>query len=131
MYQDNAYFCRTPADALTVWIAIDPATEDNGAVRYIPGSHKQGMLPHEASDVIGNSIGLAIPPAPASTNETSGSLDPGDALIHHCQVIHRSEPNNSSHARCAFLMPFFGAHTPEDPKLIAGYRNARTVLEQK
>jgi ectoine hydroxylase-related dioxygenase (phytanoyl-CoA dioxygenase family) len=29
-HQDNAYFCQTPPDMLTVWIAIDPVTEANG-----------------------------------------------------------------------------------------------------
>ena len=25
-HQDNAYFCQTPPDMLTVWVALDPAT---------------------------------------------------------------------------------------------------------
>src|SRR5438067_2033058 len=29
-HQDNAYFCQSPPDVLTVWIAMDPVTEANG-----------------------------------------------------------------------------------------------------
>ena len=39
-HQDNAYFCQSPPDVLTVWIAMDPVTEANGPVFYERGSHK-------------------------------------------------------------------------------------------
>src|SRR4051794_16830008 len=39
-HQDNAYFCQSPADVLTVWIALDPVTDANGPVFYERGSHK-------------------------------------------------------------------------------------------
>ena len=32
-HQDNAYFCQTPPDMLTVWIAIDAVTQANGNQR--------------------------------------------------------------------------------------------------
>src|SRR3954469_19044493 len=58
-HQDNAYFCQSPPDVLTVWFAMDPVTEANGPVFYQRGSHKLGLLPHKASGVKGNAIGLA------------------------------------------------------------------------
>jgi hypothetical protein len=33
-HQDNAYFCQSPPDALTVWIALDAATSENGPIYY-------------------------------------------------------------------------------------------------
>src|SRR6056297_647754 len=57
-HQDNAYFCQQPPDVLSVWIALDAATEENGAVEYFLGS-QHVMLPHTPSGVKGNSIGLA------------------------------------------------------------------------
>ena len=47
-HQDNAYFCQEPADVLTVWIALDPATQENGAVEYFLGSHHE-LWPHKPS----------------------------------------------------------------------------------
>src|SRR3954453_5863151 len=58
-HQDNAYFCQTPPDVLTVWIAIDAATMENGPIYYLKGSHRLGVLPHRPSGVAGNSMGLA------------------------------------------------------------------------
>lgn len=118
-HQDNAYFCQTPADVLTVWIAVDAVTDANGPVFYARGSHKLGMLPHKPSGVKGNSMGLAS--AFEKDNIFSGTLDPGDALIHHCQTIHYSAPNRTDHARCGLLCVYRAAHTQYDPVLQAAY----------
>lgn len=122
-HQDNAYFCQTPPDMLTVWIAIDPATVANGAIYYVPGSHT-AMLPHRPSGVRGNSIGIADPPDPAATDEFCGTLEAGDALIHHSQTIHRSEPNTTDWPRCGLLLVYRGAHTQDDPTLRTAYQEA-------
>lgn len=118
-HQDNAYFCRKPADVLTVWIAVDAVTPENGPVFYIPGSHKAGMLPHKPSGVKGNSMGLAQPFDKA--NVFTQTLAPGDALVHHCQTIHYSSANQTDHPRCGLLMVFRGAHAEYDPALKAQY----------
>jgi ectoine hydroxylase-related dioxygenase (phytanoyl-CoA dioxygenase family) len=125
-HQDNAYFCQSPPDVLTIWIAMDSVTEANGPVLYERGSHKLGLLPHKASGVKGNSIGLAekIPFA----NPFVGRLEPGDALIHHCQTIHYSEPNRTDFPRCGFLMVYRGAHTQTDPVMKAAYEQARALV---
>lgn len=118
-HQDNAYFCRTPADVLTVWLAVDPVTQANGPVFYIRGSQNQ-LLPHKPSGVSGNSMGLD-----ADFDRSDpfvGTLDAGDALIHHCQTIHYSAPNTTDFPRCGLLMVFRGKHTEVDPKLKEAYR---------
>ena len=124
-HQDNAYFCKTPSDVLTVWIAIDPATAENGPVTYYRGTHTLGTLPHRPSGVAGNSMGLA---EPFTRGERFvGTLEPGDALIHHCQTIHESEPNQSARSRSGLLMVFRGAHTRKDPTLKERYRLASAL----
>jgi ectoine hydroxylase-related dioxygenase (phytanoyl-CoA dioxygenase family) len=122
-HQDNAYFCQTPPDVLTIWIAMDAATEANGPVSYACGSHKLGVLPHKASRVKGNSMGLA-----ENFNHSDpfiGILEPGDALIHHCQTIHYSGPNRTDFPRCGFLLVYRGAQTQTDSALKAAYDSAR------
>jgi ectoine hydroxylase-related dioxygenase (phytanoyl-CoA dioxygenase family) len=120
-HQDNAYFCQSPPDMLTVWIAIDPATEENGPVYYIKGSHRGGMLPSRKSGVAGNSMGLAEIPDTPLEEQFCGTLAPGDALIHHCQTIHHSAPNRSEQSRLGLLLVYRGAHTQRDPALHAFY----------
>ena len=110
-HQDNAYFCRTPPDALTVWIAMDAATLENGPIYYLKGSHTSGVLPHRASGVAGNSMGLQQMPEHAKSEVFCGTLEPGDALIHHCQTIHWMPPIKQTNpaAVCSW---FIVEHTP-------------------
>lgn len=121
-HQDNAYFCQSPADMLTIWIAIDAATDGNGPIFYVRGSHAE-LLPHKPSGVNGNSMGLAA--GFDKSDPFIGTLAPGDALVHHCQTIHYSGPNRTDHPRCGLLMVFRGSHTKDDPWLRAAYDAAR------
>lgn len=124
-HQDNAYFCQSPPDVCTVWIALDAVTPDNGPVRFHLGSHKLGMLPTRPSGVKGNSVGLAEPLA--GENVLSPTLQPGDATIHHCQTVHASSPNTTDDSRLALLLVYRGTHTETDPSLQSAYTAAVTA----
>lgn len=124
-HQDNAYFCQAPADVLTVWIAVDAATLENGPIYYVKGTHKLGLRPHKASGVAGNSMGLVEMPPASELEKFCGTLEPGDALIHHCETIHYSAPNKSDHSRCGFLLVYRGEHTRDNPQHREAYRNAQ------
>lgn len=126
-HQDNAYFCQTPPDVLTVWIAIDAVTQANGPVFFVKGSHKLGALPTKPSGVRGNSIGMAQPSAVPLEEQFCGLLAPGDATIHHCNTIHHSAPNTTDHSRLGLLLVYRGTHTKTDPELKATYAVAATA----
>jgi len=36
---DNPYWSFSSRDALSIWVALDPATRDNGCLYYLPGTH--------------------------------------------------------------------------------------------
>jgi ectoine hydroxylase-related dioxygenase (phytanoyl-CoA dioxygenase family) len=119
-HQDNAYFCWDPPDALTVWVALDAVTQENGPVYYVRGSHRQGTRPHVASGVAGNSVGLEeVLPA---HEPFAPALSPGDALIHHANTVHYSAPNESALSRRALLIVYRGAHCVKDPELLQRYQ---------
>ena len=120
-HQDNAYFCMTPPDVLTVWIAIDPATVENGPVRYLMGSHTKGMRLHKKSGVEGNSMGLSEPLPRARYEEFCGTLSPGDALLHHCETVHWSDPNTTEQSRCGLLIVYQGKHAQIDSEVKQAY----------
>lgn len=123
-HQDNAYFCQTPPDMLTVWIAIDAVTEANGPVFFVKGSHRQGMQPTAPSGVRGNSIGMATPTRVPLDEQFCGLLQPGDATVHHCETIHHSAPNTTGHSRLGLLLVYRGSHTQTDPALKEAYAAA-------
>ena len=46
-HQDAAYFRGSdPGLMFGVWIALDPATSENGCMEVVPGSHLAGPAPH-------------------------------------------------------------------------------------
>jgi hypothetical protein len=46
-HQDNAYFHLVPGTPIVgVWLALDDATLDNGCMRVVPGSHREGPTRH-------------------------------------------------------------------------------------
>lgn len=120
-HQDNAYFCQTPPDMLTLWIAIDAVTEANGPVFFVKGSHREGMQPTRPSGVRGNSIGMAEPSPVPLAEQFCALLSPGDATIHQCETIHHSAPNTTEHSRLALLLVYRGSHTRTDPALKTAY----------
>lgn len=126
-HQDNAYFCQSPPDMLTIWVAIDAVTQANGPVFFVKGSHLGGMLPTKLSGVRGNSIGMAEPSKVPLEEQFCGLLAPGDATIHHCQTIHHSAPNTTEHSRLGLLFVYRGSHTQTDPALKAAYTVAATA----
>jgi ectoine hydroxylase-related dioxygenase (phytanoyl-CoA dioxygenase family) len=127
-HQDNAYFCQTPPDMLTVWIALDAVTEENGPVFFVKGSHQQGVLPTRPSGVRGNSIGMAEPSGVPVAEQFCALLAPGDATIHHCNTVHHSAPNRTDHSRLGFLLVFRGSHTRTDPELKVAYDVAAAAM---
>lgn len=124
-HQDNAYFCQVPPDVLTVWVAIDATTSANGPVHYLADS-RDVLLPHKASGIPGNSMVLIEPPAADNAARAErGLLDPGDAMVHHSQTIHWSEPNRTDRPRCGMLLVYRAPHTQASPELQASYAAAQ------
>ncbi len=130
-HQDNGYFNLTPPDALTCWLALDASSLENGCVHYARGTHSRGLWPHKATNVPGNSWGLAAPPDPATLDEVPGILARGDAMLHHCCLLHRSEPNRSDRARRGLLLVYRGAHCQIDPIGMANYKAAADAIRAR
>ena len=42
-HQDGWYWAFSPTRQVTVWLALDECQEENGAVRFYPGSHHLGL----------------------------------------------------------------------------------------
>ena len=95
-HQDNYYFKLKPPNLLTGWLAVDPIDEENGCLRYVPGSHQRGLRPHALTEVLGFSQGITDYSAEDRSRETVIHLQPDDLVAHHGETIHRAEPNQSA-----------------------------------
>lgn len=113
-HQDNYYLCMEPPEMVTVWIAMDAASEANGGVHYLRGSHKRGLLPHSYGGARGSALTLAPLLDLTTADIYSASLQPGDALIHDCLTIHYSPPNTSEMPRCGLAFAYISTRARLD-----------------
>lgn len=124
-HQDNYYFNLKPANVVTIWLALDRVDDENGCLRYVPGSHERGFRPHARSNVLGFSQGITDFSANDAATEVKIHLNPGDAVAHHGMTIHRAEPNRSSdRSRRSFAMVFKGVSCRRDEAGFARYQES-------
>jgi phytanoyl-CoA hydroxylase len=109
-HQDNYYWAVEGSNALTVWIALDKAEENNGAMHYYDGSHKFGIFEHEGSYAKGSSQTIKDKNYLSRFKKTQPNLEAGDALIHHCLVVHGSSVNKSNCNRQGWTIQFKDKH---------------------
>lgn len=121
-HQDGYYFMLEPNHALTCWLALDRADEENGCIRYVRGSHRRGMRPHASSDVFGFSQGITDFGSHDEALEQTACVEPGDLIIHHCLTIHRADANPSPHQRRAIGLVYHAQHAKPDRQAQQAYR---------
>lgn len=120
-HQDNYYFCLKPANVLTMWVALDAADEENGCLRYVRGSHLNGIRPHNATEVLGFSQGIVDYGDEDEQLAEPICLQPGDLAVHHGQTIHRADANCSDRQRRAFAMVLRGESCERDEEAYTRY----------
>jgi phytanoyl-CoA hydroxylase len=121
-HQDNYYFNLAPPKVCTIWLALDEVDDENGCLRYLPGSHLASIRPHATSGVLGFSQGITDFGPQDEAREVKVHLQPGDATVHHGNTIHRAEPNRSvARHRRAFAMVLRGASCRRDEAAFARY----------
>jgi phytanoyl-CoA hydroxylase len=99
-HQDAAYFrVSDPGLIVGVWIALDPATRENGCMQLIPGSHLGGPVAHVPMLDI-NECHIR-PDLVRAQDRIAVEMAPGDALIFHACLHHFTAPNTSGLRRRA------------------------------
>lgn len=131
-HQDNYYFNLQPPNVVTIWLALDHVDDENGCLRYLPGSHERGFRPHTQSKVLGFSQGITDYADADRAIERKIHLQPGDAVAHHGMTVHRAEPNRSADRnRRAFAMVFKGVSCRRDEAGFARYEQAYKQQHQQ
>ena len=110
-HQDWPYW--QGAHKISVWIALDPATPENGCLKLIPGSH-HALAEHDGADTEGIGFGHRL--KPESVDETKAIFvpcGPGDAILFHDLTLHASFPNTSGKDRWALISTYRSASEPD------------------
>jgi ectoine hydroxylase-related dioxygenase (phytanoyl-CoA dioxygenase family) len=112
-HQDYGYWyqngCLLP-DMLSLYIAVDPATKENGCLQVLRGSHKMGRIEHGR---FGEQTG-ADPERVAVAAERMElvycELEAGSGVYFHCNTLHTSEANQSDKPRWGLICCYNAAH---------------------
>lgn len=125
-HQDAYYFNIQPAQAITMWMALEDADEQNGCVSYLSGSHKKGMRPHGRTSTIGFSQSITdYGTAEDMANLKTFPAKPGDLLIHHSMTVHTAGANTTeSRSRKALGLIYFGESAQPDLEAKEAYMKA-------
>jgi len=114
-HQDAAYWELEPMKVMTLWLAIDDSTVQNGAMRVIPGSHLWGKIQHVPYTVKEQVLDQEM--ADIKLDESKAvdvELKAGECSLHEPLLIHGSKPNTSTMRRCGYTMRFM----PPETKLL-------------
>ncbi|MES2459664.1 MAG: phytanoyl-CoA dioxygenase family protein [Armatimonadota bacterium] len=110
LHQDAPFFPHDNHSMIAVILHFDDAPLEKGCVRVVPGSHKQGILPHIPT----GSFHLDPAEYPVES-ATPIPAKAGDALFFSYLTIHGSGINTSSEARTTLLIQM---RDPADPPTI-------------
>jgi ectoine hydroxylase len=98
---------------ISAFVALDPATKENGCLQVLRGSHLMGRLDHQQ---IGKQTG-ADPERVAQVIESFDrvyvEMNPGDVLFFHCNLFHSSDANMSDIHRRSFIMCYNALNNPQ------------------
>lgn len=118
-HQDAQYWPIRPLETTTVWIAIDPATRENGCLRVVPGSHRnKEIFRHSLNEsdqlVLNQELHSSVQ---QQITPTDVILDRGMFSFHDAYMIHGAESNNSGKRRAGLTFRYMPASSHFDRQL--------------
>ena len=107
LHQDLRYFKLRPENKIVAaWTAILPATRESGCLCVIPGSHRNGLLPHDMPDWQFLNSGFFGTSDVDQSQRQHVAMQPGDTLLFHPLLVHGSGRNKSTGFRRAISVHF-------------------------
>jgi ectoine hydroxylase len=109
----------------SVFIALDPATKENGCMQVIPYSHNVGRLDHVLTGEQAGADMERVTEILKRLPLVHVEMEPGDALFFHANLLHRSDQNRSENPRWSMICcynaarndPYKESHHPRYTKL--------------
>lgn len=106
-HQDAPYFLVGTGRVAVCWVPVDAVRRENGAMGYVPGSHRWGKT-FKPSDFVTREGAFAevgdidhgrLSPLPPATELERSAVyfdaDPGDVIVHDWLTIHGSSGNTT------------------------------------
>jgi len=120
-HQDGQYWPIRPLATCTVWVAIDDVTRENGAMRYIPGSHRSGIYRHYTDP--NDALVLHQVMESGLVDETKAKddvLEAGQLSLHDVYLVHGSPANRSTKRRAGLALRYMPTASHFDRAIPSG-----------
>ncbi len=122
-HQDYGYWYENGVlfpDLTSAFLAVDPATRENGCMQVLSGSHLMGRVSHILTGDQAGADPERVEEAQRRLPLVYVEMDPGDVLFFHANLLHRSDQNRSEKPRWAMICcynaarndPYKEAHHP-------------------
>lgn len=122
-HQDYGYWYQNGVlmpNLTSCFIAVDPATRENGCLQVIRGSHKLGRIEHVLTGEQAGADAERVKEVLKRFELVHVLMEPGDALFFHGNTLHRSDQNKSDNPRWSMICcynaksndPYKEAHHP-------------------
>ena len=120
-HQDSFYFPFDRGPQVGVWLAVTEAVRDNGPLWVLPGSHREPVHSVVADrrenanlsyvEIVDHDMSEAVPVL----------MQPGDLLVFHSHLMHKSTDNASDRMRAAMVYHYAQAGTVDHTKERFGF----------
>ncbi|KAI0045356.1 phytanoyl-CoA dioxygenase [Auriscalpium vulgare] len=113
-HNDSTFLYTNPPSALGFWLPLERCTASNGALSFLPGSHRTTRVTKRFVRLPSGGTGFEALPAPESAPPSGDYVleecEPGDLVLIHGTVLHKSPRNLSDKTRFAYTF-----HMVESP----------------
>ena len=111
-HQDGAYWPLEPMEVVTLWLAVDDSTPENGCMRVIPGTQGMDLQQLQSKTDVANVLSSTMDTALVDESKAVDVvLRAGDVSVHHPNVIHGSNANTSGQRRCGLTIRYIPTST--------------------
>ena len=112
-HQDYGYWYQNGVlfpDLVSVFIALDPCTMQNGCLKVIEGSHRLGRIDHVLTGQQAGADRDRVEEVLKRLPLVHVEMKPGDALFFHPNMLHRSDRNTSDQPRWSMICCYNARH---------------------
>lgn len=117
-HQDYSYLPLDRPDGMTLWVALDDITTENGCLYYLFGSHLLGERRAGWGMTGEEDPRASLPPMDVAPDETGSAAvtGAGCAIAHHANLWHRSPANRSGRPRRSWALSFVAPEARWSPR---------------
>ena len=111
-HQDGSYWPLEPMEVVTLWLALDDSTPENGCMRVIPGSQNMTLQEVKPRTDVDNVLSSGMDESKVDDSKAIDVvLRAGDVSIHSASIVHGSNANTSPRWRRGLTIRYIPTST--------------------